>query len=396
MKEQDTDDASHPGRRRVNTDTQARHAYLAANAAQQHAARRLLLLALVALLILGGVATALFTSSYFAAQRVAATFCDALITRDYPTAYGALDTQARDGLSRAEWTAAAQALDAAAGRATACDTSIFAGYLYAPGAVTASDTVTLTRQHTTRKGALTVSHTSGVISLTHAGGVWRISEPPNALYGVSLAPLAVAQDFCATLRRDDYTATFSLFDPQAQGTQTSDAFATTQRLRDTLSGKVTTCQIIGAGMAGSQTLNALLSVTRTQGPHEGGSLQVVFNGSAWRITQFDSAILGVDVGPYLLGQRFCASIVAGDHASAYAMLTSDLQAQTTLAQLRAAFTAPSGLHWGCDQPASGSYVVNGGVASYRLPLLDAGDMPTQQGKMLQFALIQGDWQISGF
>ncbi len=396
MEDQDASDSSHSGRRRVITDTHARHAYMAASAAQQHTARRTVMLVLVALLIIGGVATTLFTSSYFAAQRVAATFCGALVNHDYPAAYGILDTHARDGLSLAEWTGAMQALDSANGRVTACDASVLNGYLYLPGAETADDTVTLTRQSAAHSGAPIISHTRGVLTLTYAGGVWRITEPPNALYGISLASLAVAQDFCVTLRRDDYVGAFGLLDPQAQGTQTSAEFATTQRLRDTLSGKVTACQIIGASMAGSQTLNALLSVTREQWPREGGALQVVFNGSTWRITQFDAAILGTDAGPYLVGQRFCASITAGDISSAYALLTSDLQAQTTFSQLRAALAAPPGFRWGCDQTASGSYVVNGAAASYRLPLLDASGAPTQQSKTLQFALIQGAWQISGF
>ncbi len=396
MEEQDARDSSHPGRRRAITDTHARHAYVSASAAQQHAARRTVMLALIALLIIGCVATTLFTSSYFAPQRVATAFCHALVNHDYPAAYGILDTQARDGLSLAEWTGAAQALDSAAGSITACDASMLAGYLYMPGAETADDTVTLTRQSAAHNGVPIITHTSGALTLTSAGGVWRISEPPNALYGVSLASLAVAQDFCAALRRDDYVGAFGLLDPQAQGTQTSAEFAAAQRLRDTLSGKVTACQIIGASMAGGQTLNALLSVTRERWPHEGGALQVVFNGSAWRITQFDAAILGADAGPYLVGRQFCASITAGDIASAYALLTSDLQAQTTFTQLRSALAAAPGYRWGCDQAASDSYTVTGATASYRLPLLDASGAPTQQSKTLQFALIQGSWQISGF
>ncbi|HEX8982481.1 MAG TPA: hypothetical protein VF792_06925 [Ktedonobacterales bacterium] len=396
MEDQDASEGSHPGRRRAITETHARHAYVAASAAQQHAARRTVMLALAVLLILGGVATTLFTSSYFAAQRVAATFCAALVNRDYSPAYLMLDTQARDGLTLTGWASAAQALDSATGRVTACDASVLGGYVYQPGAETASDSVTLTRQRAAHSGAPIITNSSGVITLSQVGGDWRISEPPAALYGVSLASLAVAQNFCAALRHDDYAATFGLLDPQAQGTQTSADFATAQRLRDTLSGKVTACQIIGARMSGDQTLNALLSVTRTQGPREGGALQVVFNGSAWRITQIDAAILGADAGPYLVGQRFCTSITAGDISSAYALLTSDLQAQITFAQLRAALAAPSGDRWGCDQAASGSYIVTGATASYRLPLLGASGAPTQQGKTLQFALIEGDWQISGF
>jgi hypothetical protein len=282
-----------------------------------------------------------------------------------------------------------QAFDSAEGPVRGCDTGGITAYHYLPGEDTASDTVTLTRRRVTFQGTL---------GLTLGGAGWRINSVASSLYGVPLAPVAVAATYCAALRAGDDAMAYTLLSVIVQGTQAESDYLAAQRLRDTLTGQVTGCAVIGLAAPDGQMVNALLSVSRATGPLQGGYAQIQPDGAAWRITQLDPAILGVDIGPYLVGQRFCAAVTAGDVGGAYALLTDALRGQATLSQTRAALMPEPGYRWQCGSPQSGSYVVSGATATYRVPLTSTAPngAPGQRVMTLQFALIGGVWQISGY
>ncbi len=368
------------------SETRARRAYLAASAGHQRAARRTLALALVALLLVTSLGAIILTPRYFAAQRVAAAYCDALRGRDYAAAYALLADTARGGLTLTTYTAAMSALDTAEGLVTGCAASALAGYQYTPGAVTASDTLQLARQR---------ASSAGMVALASSGGTWRITAIAPSLTLAPLEAVAVVAGYCAALRASDYTASYALLSVTEQGLQSESDYTSAQLLRDTLTGRVTACAVISLTRPDAQTLDALLSVTRATGPRQGGEAQLQSSGSVWRITQLDPAINGVDVGPYRVGQRFCAAVSAGDFGDAYGLLTSALQTQTTPDQMRAALTAPAGQRWRCERPASGSYEVAGSSASYRVSL-SATHPPAQETLSLSFTLIAGVWRISAY
>ena len=369
--------------------TRARQAYVAAAAGRQGAARRALLIALVGFLLVASVGAATLAPRYFAAQRVAAMYCAALRVHDYPAAYALLDANARGGLSASDYASALRALDSAEGQVNNCGAAALAGYQYMPGQATASDTLTLTRQRATLTGA---------VGLTFDGATWRITSVAASVYGAPLAAAAVAQSYCAALRAGDYAAAYALYSATLQGMQVESEYLTAQRLRDTLTGRVTGCPVIALSTPDAQTVNALLSVSRVTGPLQGGELQLQSDGGAWRISQLDPAIQGVDVGPYLVAQSFCADVAAGDFTSVYDLLTDTLQARTTLAQLSAALTPGPGQRWSCGSPQRGGYSVTGDTASYRVPLISTNlaSAPSQRTETLQFALIAGAWRISGY
>ena len=365
----------------------ARRAYQAARAGRQSAARRTLVVALVAALLVMGLGAGLLAPGYFAAQRVAADFCVALRTGDAAEAWALLTPSARGGLTEAEYARALHALDSAEGGVRGCAASDLAGYAYTPGQSAASDAITLTRGRMTLRGTL---------GLALVGGSWRIASVPQALWGVPLAAVAVAGDYCAALQTGDYPAAWALFSVTLQGAQAEADYVAAQEARAALTGRVTACAVFGLTTPDSQTTQALVSVTRATGPCLGGVLQLQPEGGVWRISDRDLNIDGVDVGPYQVGQRFCAALAVGDFGAAYALLGAALQAQTSPAALAAALSPASGARWHCGGPVSGSYQVAGAVASYTAPLLTASGAPAGRTLAFQFALIQGTWWISAF
>lgn len=370
-------------------ETHARQAYIAATAGRQRTARTALIIGLVVCLLLASLGAAALAPRYLAAQRVAAAFCDALHSRAYPAAYALLGAVARDGLSQGAYTSAMQALDSAEGPVRACAVGALSSYHYTPGQNIASDAVTLTRQRATYQGTLT---------LTSSGDVWRITTVDQSIYGAPLAPVAVAATYCAALRAGDYPTAFALFSATLQGMQAASDYIQAQRLRDMLMGRLTGCAIINLTMPDDQTMNALLSVSRSAWPRAGGELQLQPSGATWRISLLDPAIQGVDVGPYLIGQRFCASLAAGDYNGIYSLLTDTRRSQMTISQLRATLTPQPDSGWRCGPPQSGGYTVAGDSASYRLPLTftHPDGAPGQRTETLQFTLIDGSWRISGY
>ncbi|HEX8997479.1 MAG TPA: hypothetical protein VF812_15735 [Ktedonobacterales bacterium] len=367
----------------------ARQAYVAATASRQRTARNGLAIALIAGLLLISLASALITPHYLAAQRVAADFCDALRGHAYSTAYGLMDDAASGGIGSTAYASAMRALDTAQGPVSACAAAAFSGYTYTPGQDVAGDLLTLTRHGVTYQG---------MVGLARSGARWRITTVAQTIYGLPLAPVAVAATYCAALRAGEYTTAYTLFNETLQGMQAQADYINIQRLRDTLTGRLTGCAIISLSAPDDQTVNALLSVTRTTGPHEGGELQVQTDGAAWRISQLDPAIQGIDVGPYLTGQRFCAALSANDYSRMAGLLTDTLRSPSTLARLRATFAEAPGSHWRCGQPQAGSYSVTGATASYRVPLagVSLSGQPAQRIETLTFSLIEGAWQISGY
>lgn len=374
-------------RRLYWSETRARRVYLTAQAGRQGAARRALLIGLALFVVVVGLGAGLLAPRYFAAQRVATAYCAALRGRDYAAAYALLEPSARGGLSRQAYAGAMATLDSAQGSVSACAASSLTGYTFTPGQTVASDALTLTRQRASLRGTL---------GLALVGGDWRITSVAPSLYSVPLAPLATAAAYCAALRAGDYAADYALFSVTLQGVQTQSDYLTTQRLRDTLTGRVTSCAVIGLAAPNDQLLNALVSVTRATGPRLGGELQIQPDGTAWRISQYDPNIEGEDVGPYRVALRFCADVAAGDFGGVYSLLTPAFQAQTAPTRLSDALTPAPGSRWRCGAPQSGSYSVGGGVASWRATLTATGAAHSQRTLTLQFALINGQWFISGY
>lgn len=363
---------------------QAYQAYQAARTGRQSAARRLLALALGAILLVCGLGAGLLAPHYFAAQRVAAAFCAALRAGDAPAAWALLAPGARDGLTLADYARALHALDTAEGGVRSCVVSDLAGYAYTPGQAIASDTMTLTRE----RMAL-----GATLELAQVGGAWRVMVVPQALYGAPLAAVATVADYCAALRAGDYAAAWARFSITLQGAQAQADYVAAQDARATLTGRVSSCVVIGLTTPESQTTQALVSVTRMNGPRLGGFVQLQPEDGVWRISDRDPNVEGVDVGPFEAGRRFCADLAAGDFTAAYGLLNSSLQARTSPAALADLSSTRSGA-LRCGAPISGSYQVAGEVASYTAPLLTASGAPAGRTLSLQFALIQGTWWIS--
>lgn len=123
---------------------------------------RLLVAGLLGLaLALGVVAVLVFTSGTGSASVAAQQFCDALVRRDYASAYSQLAQGLRQEGTEAQFAASQQELDRLNGGASSCRFST-------PHVQGDHATFTLTLMRT-QSGAL-----SGALGLVHEQGAWRV------------------------------------------------------------------------------------------------------------------------------------------------------------------------------------------------------------------------------
>lgn len=341
-------------------------------------ARRWGLIALLAAILLAG-SGALAALSH-APEDVAGQLCADALAGHYDAAYDLLGAAPREQASRDNLARIGQALDAASGRVTSCTAT---SYEYTLGSGQAAIGVQIVRA--------SGQSVSGQVEMSDENG-WKVAALSPNLSGASLRALDTALRFCDALRAGDSSGLLALMSGDASaglgGAQQLAANLTTWQQVD---GPVTGCTLAGAG-ASDTTAQVTLSVTRAGRGTAVAELTLADESPGWRVTTIGANLLGSDLGPLAVGQRFCAALASGDYAGAYALFSPSYAAQVSLDQFSAAF-APLGGTWSCT-PRLSTYSVSGASGSYEVTLtLSGAGEPMALAATLRFSLTNGAWAI---
>jgi len=323
----------------------------------------------VILALVGG--GAFYFLSYLPAQAkaqvttAATAFCADLTSQNYVSAYEATSATLQAQYTQTQFTQDFTTLDKAEGTASACSGTL--GFASSPfnEPTTATYDTTLTRS---TQGGL-----HGTFHLKQVGGAWKVDAIDTPLLGVNLGAVQAVQAYCTALQSQDYTTAYGLLDPSVQAGTTASAFTTTEQLHDTINGRVTNCTVTAIGQSNTDTAAGMTeSITRANLAAQTGTIALAATGAKWLITQQAASAEGEDVGPYLLGQKYCSDLAASDFNSAYGLTSADFQSQVTEAQFAATWEpdTSSGItfNWSCGKVDLTTYQVSGSTASYQAPL----------------------------
>jgi hypothetical protein len=270
----------------------------------------------VVVLVVGGGAGAFALTQYAAPAAEGLVFCDHLKAHNYAAAYNDLSTSMQAQVTGDEFAKGAQFIEVTEGNITRCVQSAGNGaYTYSFGAKKATLNATMTRSIS---GTL-----AGNIGLVQEGGAWKVGSIDTSLLGINLGALKTAGAFCAALQTQNYSAAYALLSSTEQQKAPSDAFAAVLALNDAIDGKITTCTLEGFTVSGSDS-NASLNVAfarATLGALH-GAVKLKVEGGGWKIDDVADSLGGTDVGPILVGQQFCADLVANKLTDAFALLSS--------------------------------------------------------------------------
>ncbi len=335
--------------------------------------------------------------SYYAFQyapaQPAARFCRDLIAQRYDDAYQVMSQQLRGGRSEGQFVRDMTTLDLALGSVVSCQGVGLLPLAYTVPSGPASYSVSLVRQprgdsaHTLR----------GMIHLSAIGG-WQVVAIDTSLLGVNLGALDAAQGYCDALGTQHYAAAYALLGASAQAGLTLDDYTTVEQAHTLISGPVKRCGVTGIGVGNDDTrADVTLTINRAGIGAQSANLALTLVGGVWRLNGVPAAAEGPDVGPYEVGQQFCADLAAGKYDAAYDLFTPQYQAQNPRAQFVGALqtTQAQGIAISCGTPDFMTYTVNGDAAGYVVPYIETYlGIPLSTNDTLTFARQNGHWLIA--
>src|SRR5579875_1913848 len=319
-------------------------------------------------------------------------FCADLTAQHYSDAYALTDQRFQSLYSQQQFTQDMTTLDLAEGTATVCQSAVPLAFTAVPLG-SSQFSARITRQaHGARRnfpGDLTVAYHDG----------WQIDALATSLLGVNFGALDAIDGYCAALRSQNYQRAYQLLGTTAQTSVTANAYTTTERLHDLISGTITSCGVVAVGQKNTDTqANLTLGVTRRVAGAIQGNVTLTFTASVWTLGAIATRAEGPDVGPYLVGQQFCADLAANRFDEAYNLFTPLYQAANPRAQFVSAFESgrSQGISYSCDTPDFTTYRVTGDSASYVVPFVETLDgIAIPANDTLSFALqSNGQWLIS--
>jgi hypothetical protein len=336
-----------------------------------------LLATLLVAATVSGLGATLLLAQAAGPGQVANEFCQDLQGQQYVLAASLLSKTLRARGGTAAFDAAMRALDGAEGPVVACGADM---------RTLTSAWVVITRA---KLGQLT-----GLLQLRQESGSWVIAGLATSLLGVSFGALRTTLNFCASLQASDYTTIYGLLAPSARGTLTGVQYAEQARQHDMIDGVAISCVLASIGQNNTDAaVQVTLTITRVRLAARTGALALAMQSGAWHITSVDNALQGTDLGPLLVGVRFCGDLVHGQDAAAYALTSTDYQARVSPARFHALFGAlPS--HWiGCT-PELATYAVGSTTATYAATLVAAGG-GAGQALRLAFTWVESAWWVGG-
>jgi hypothetical protein len=343
-----------------------------------------------ALIVAAGSGGAFAFAQYIAPATAVGALCGQLKTQDYTAAYGELSAGLRSQFSRDEFTQAGQTLDKIEGQVTACGEAKVANpYSYSLGSSTAQVVVVFRRASA---GSL-----QGTIALKSEGGAWKIASLDSSLLGVNLGTLSAAGSFCRALQAQNYTAAYAVLGSAPRLKLTQDAFTQAAQLHDQVDGSVSACALVGiAAGAGDSSASLTVSVTRAKLGARQGTVGLQVENSAWKIDSLVDTLLGTDVGPIQVGNRFCTDLANANYADAFNLLSANGKGGSSEADFASSIALPSPLKWGTCTPDVSTYKVSGTTASYTAGF-GVVNTSTNQSVSVNFTLsfvnTGGTWQL---
>jgi hypothetical protein len=312
---------------------------------------------IAAVLVLLGGGGVYGASLYFAPAVTVGQFCGFLETQNYSSAYNLLSSGLRAQASSAQFSQVSATLDTVEGKVTKCGSATSGSpYNYSFGSNTATVEGMVTRS--------TAGNLQGAIHLKNENG-WKVDSIDTSLLGVNLAALETAGAFCTAMQSQDYATAYGLLGSSAQALVTQAQFNGQAQLHDQIDGTVSSCGLVGLGQGNSDTSATLVAqITRSKLGQKQGGVALDIEGGTWKIAMIDPALQGTDLGPLLVGERFCTDLQNGSYADAYGLLSTNGKGGLTEAQFAAILKPPSPYKWGACTPDLSTYTVSGTSASY--------------------------------
>jgi hypothetical protein len=343
------------------------------------------------------VAMLLVSVSYAVFQYVpaqpAVRLCRDLMAQRYDDAYTLTSQQYRAQRSQAQFARDLTTLDLALGSVVSCQGAGPLPLAYSFPSGPASYHARLVRQ---RAGA-NARTLAGAIHLGDTNG-WQVGAIDTSLLGVNLGALEAAQAYCDALGTARYPAAYALLSARAQASLTPGDYTSVEQTHTLINGPVKRCGVTGVGQGNSdQRADLTLSVARAGLGAQSAGVTLTLVGGAWRLGGVPSGAEGPDVGPYEVGQRYCADLATGQFDAAYDLFTPQYQAQNPRAQFDGALqsTRAQGIAIACGQPDVTTYVVTGAAATYVVPYIEVYlGIPISTNDTLTFARQNGRWLIA--
>ncbi|HEV2461965.1 MAG TPA: hypothetical protein VGS80_26725, partial [Ktedonobacterales bacterium] len=348
----------------------------------------------IALLVLGTLSGGgVFAfSQYQAPANAAVQFCDALRNANYVTAYAMFSSGLQAQYQQTEFAQGAQMLDTLEGHVTACKQATGNAYSYTLFASTATVQSVITRG--------TAGDLKGALRLKDEGGTWKVDGIDTALLGANLGALQAVVGFCAAMQSKDYTTAYGFFGSSVQAQISQTTFQSNTGLWDQVDGPVNTCSAQALGTPNTDTGATLtIALMRAKKSAVTASVALDVEGSAWKFTTIDQTVLGSDLGPLSVGNKFCADLAANNYKAAYGLVSTGFKAHVSLSQFQNLFVVPGiTVKWSCS-PNLDTYQVTGSDGTYDMTM-KATDTATGQSAsvVLTFYLVQEGtaWKVAGW
>jgi hypothetical protein len=144
---------------------------------------------------------------------------------------------------------------------------------------------------------------------------------------LAIAPAAssatsVLNIFCTDLTQHEYAGAYDLLSSRIQAEIAESEFAHQFALHEVVDGPIRYCGTPSSGYSFEQTGDtASLAAQITRNHVYLGVIGLVQEHGVWKVDALDPALLGTDIGPLLIADRFLKLLVSQDYAAAYNLLS---------------------------------------------------------------------------
>lgn len=288
--------------------------------------------------------------------------CSALERQDYADAYSLFSPTLRRDTPFTMFAHAAAEIDQVEGVVVGCSANWIAPSADAlSGVFVGPFSVTIQR-------AL-AGNLSGAALFAWVNGGWTVDELDAGALGILPQALSVVDEFCADATGREYAHSYDLLGSQLQSAMDKTSFIAGARLQDAAEGQVVRCQVVTFARGNSDRLaNLAFGIARSGRGEMQGDMTLARENGQWKITELTPDVVGFEIAPLALAQRFCAAVAKADYVAVLKMLVRDDTFSVGLANIQYAFQLPTGFRWtGCEFQLA-TYNVAGSLATVRAHL----------------------------
>ncbi len=243
--------------------------------------------------------------------------CALLEQQQYAAVYARFSAKLRQQLPLARFAGDAEELDQVEGVVTGCSSDWFAtSYRYTLGSSAGPLPVLIQRA---KAGDL-----RGSVSLAWDGGTWTLDAIDAGALGIAPQALVAVNTFCQEAIAGTYAETYGLLGKQAQKAQSAASYIAAAQLQDEAQGRVTSCQPIAfAGGATDTRSSLVLGIVRAARGQLQGAMTLALEAGAWRVTALEPDLIGFDMEPLAVAQRFCKDMATNNAEAIWKMTVRD-------------------------------------------------------------------------